>query len=144
LVKGKDAYPDGLSGPNFDKNLRKNAILVFSHVVKEHGFTTKNVDNISNSDPITKKAADDLRNTFDKNFDIGKYEYSFMWEDADKGKGVKGLDAAIVEAIDEEYRGDFKTFVKAARIDLNKFKGQLLVGDSGVDKRANLDGKPMD
>lgn len=144
LVVGSDRYRDSLSGPDFDKKLAPDAILVFSHIVKEHGSTTKIRENISGSPSITEADTEGHRRDFDKNYDMGKYEYSYLWVNSDKGKGIKMLEKAIIGEIKKEYRGPLQALIKSAELDLGTYNGQMVFGDAGLDKRANLNGEPID
>jgi hypothetical protein len=141
---GNPAYKDGLKGPEFDKKLRDDAVLVFSYVKKEHGYTKDFVSNISGSPKISKAQAEALKRTFDPKLPQGQFEYSYLWEKADKCPGAKDLKDSILKAIDVDYRPKLESVVKDAKINLDTFNGQLLFGDKGLDLRAGLDGKqPM-
>jgi uncharacterized protein RhaS with RHS repeats len=143
LVAGKNAYPEGLSGPDFDKKLAADAVLVISYVKKEHGFTTAIVGNVSGSDPITEEKAQGYRRSFDNKYEKGTYEYYYVWINSEKCKGVKNLEKALPEAIDKKYREAFEAAMKQAAIDPTKFNGQFVIGGSGLDYRADLKGEPI-
>jgi hypothetical protein len=142
-LEGATRFKDTLFGPDFDKKLTKDAVLVFSYVLKEHGFTTANVRDISNSDPITEAEAKALKK-FEKGFDTGTYKYYYLWLDPGKAKGIKKLGEALLDELDEKQRDALKELLDGAKIDLDKFQGQIIYGDAGLDKRADIDGKPKD
>jgi hypothetical protein len=127
-----------MSGPNFDKKLTKAAIMVFSHVVKEHGFSGAILPRIENGEEITQAEAEKEKKLMDPKYDKGTYTYSYLWADADKPAGVvvKNRGKAILGVLVEETR----KLVEAMGVDLDTYKGQKLVGDADVSKEAGLDG----
>jgi hypothetical protein len=70
---------------------------------------------------------------------FGTYTYSYLWADADKPKGgvIKEREKAILAVLNKETQ----ELLKGMGVNLDTYKGQKLVGDSGVSQEAGLDGK---
>jgi hypothetical protein len=70
--------------------------------------------------------------------------YSYLWENPAKAKGMKNLGAAILKAIDKADQPPLTALIKAEKIDLDTYTGQLVNGDAGLDKKADLNGAPVE
>lgn len=136
---GRPSFNDRNNGPGFDKKLAKDAILVFSHVVKEHGFSDQLLDDIRLQKELTQAEAEVEKKRIDPKYDKGEYTYSYLWADADKPKGVviKDRGKAILAILNKETQ----ELLKGMGVNLDTYKGQKLVGDAGVSEEAGLDGK---
>jgi hypothetical protein len=136
-LEGKASFPDGMAGPNFDKTLTKNAILVISHVVKEQGYTGQKL--LNRKGDVTQIVAQENLKMMDPNLDRGTYTYSYLWADAGKGGAIANRQQAILKVLPEEAQGWVKDMFSC--LDLDTYKGQKIKGDAGVEVEADLDGK---
>ena len=143
LLAGETSYHDTVGGPSFDKDLAPDAVLVFSHVTKEQGYTRGNFANLKGT-AMSKDEAAAINATMQTNLGTGSYQYSYLWENAAKAKDVAKLQDALLDSLDQDAKDLLSALIKSQKLDLGDFKGQLLAGDSGLEKKADLDGKDMD
>jgi hypothetical protein len=138
-ASGKRLFPDRLGGPDFDISLRPDAVIVWSHVSKEHGLVSGNIKEVRGAE-VTEDRAKTIRGMIGGANcpEMGEISYDYYWSDIDTATARKAKAEDVVKELEKASGAEeLKSFVKAVigkngKIDLKTFNGQFLISESGT------------
>ena len=137
-ASGDRLFQDMLGGPNFDRALRADAVIVISRMRKVHGLIPGRLQKVRGTE-IRKARADEIEGIIGAKgcLEKGDISYDYYWSEIDKATARKAKPADLLKQLEQKVGAkEIKDFLDAVKgrnkeFDFEKFNGQLLISEAG-------------